>query len=180
MYKPLKVELRNVYGLDESLEAMRLPKQSVGDSKSGVIGPEDAKLAKRLIMGGDDHAKAMRGVLAYIYLEMQVGWLLQFETYRYGVECLSTSSSMHGELRLLFDVELAEQKQADLSEKVYKRILFISYQTLRRMYLKRRSHRHPDWKIFCSFIESLPYFNQLIIPEHKLLGIQRFEEVKNV
>lgn len=165
MYNPLKVTLMNVYGVGESLLAMRLPKRSLGDSNSGQIGPKDERLAGALIKGGDDHAKAMRGIIAYVHIEMQIGWMIEFETYRHGVECLSTSSSMHGELAQLTGVELARQKQADLPGKVYIRIVTISYQALRRMYRARRKHRHPDWQIFCDFIENLPHFDKLIMPK---------------
>lgn len=165
-YKPLEIlEWTGPYGLDESLDAMRLPKKSEGDSGPGRIGLEDFKLAGSLILAGDDHAKAMRGIDVHIKLALQVGFMIEFETYRFGVECLSTSSSMHGELRKLVGPELAEQKQADLAEKVYIRRLKISYQALRRMYRARRNHRHPDWPIFCNFIETLPYFAILIMPE---------------
>lgn len=165
MYKPLEIELRNVYGLDESLEAMRLPKYSVGDSPSGEVGPEDAKLAAKLIKAGDDHAKAMRGIMAYFVIRLQVGFMIEFETYRLGVECLSTSSSMHNELKALNGDELACRKQFDLPLKVYTRSLVISYQALRRMYRARRHHRHPDWQIWCNFIEMMPHFAKLINPE---------------
>ncbi len=165
MYKPLEIELRAVYGLDESLEAMRLPKHSVSDSLPGTLGPKDAQLAGALIRAGDDHAKAMRGIIAYFVIKLQVGFMIEFETYRDGVECLSTSSSMHGELRRLQGSELAERKQADLPDKVYIRSVMISYQTLRRMYKARRNHRHPDWRIWCAFLETMPYFDRLIMPE---------------
>lgn len=168
-YIPLKVELCNVYGSDEALEAMRLPKQSKGDSiLQGQVGSKDAKLAQSLILAGDDHAKAMRGILAYVRVHMQVGFMVEFETYTMGVTILSTSSSMHGELRGLAGPELAEQKQADLPEKIYIRMAFFSYQVLRRMYRARRGHRHPDWQIWRDFIETLPNFDKLIMPEGKL------------
>ncbi len=167
MYKPLKVTLLNVYGMLESMEAMRLPKRSKSDSSMTVLGDKDAKLAKSLINAGDDHAKAMRGIIAYLEIYMQVGWMIEFETYRHGVECLSTSSSMHSELKGLVGVALAEQKQADLPDKVYTRIVMLSYQALRNIYLARRNHRHPDWQIFCDFIETLSYFDKLIIPGYQ-------------
>ena len=164
-YVPLRISLMNVYGLREAMEAMRLPRQSKSDTTSEALGPRDARLAAALIAAGDEHAKALRGIVAYVKVRMQVGWMIQFETYRHGVECLSTSSSMHGELRHLSGRELAERKQQDLPTKVYTRILTISYQALRRMYLQRRGHRHPDWQIFCDFVETLPYFRQLIAPD---------------
>lgn len=169
-YVPLTIECLEVVGIEHSLRAMRLPKKSEGDSEWDyapqiTIGPNDAKLASNLIRAGADHAKAMRGVIAYLEINMQVGFMIEFETYRHGVECLSTSSAMHGELKDLTGPELAEQKQSDLPDKVYTRILTVSYQALRSMYKARKNHRHPDWRIFCKFIECLPYFDVLIYPE---------------
>lgn len=165
IYKPLRVALLSVAGVKESMIAMRLPKGGISDTITDLqLGPSDTDLAKRLILAGPDHAKAMRGVIAYLSLHMQVGWMIEFETYRHGVECLSTSSSMHGELKKLTGEALAEQKQMDLQDKVYHRIVTVSYQALRSMYKARRLHRHPDWQIFCNFIEGMPHFNTLIIP----------------
>ena len=166
IYKPLKITRYEVKGILWAMEAMRLPKNSKGDSWEpgylGNPGQKDLFLASNLIKAGDDHAKAMRGIIAWVKIELQVGFMIEFETYRHGVECLSTSSSMHSELKNLKDEVLADQKQKDLPEKVYTRILTISYQALRNMYHARRNHRHPDWKIFCDWIETLPYAQELI------------------
>jgi len=166
-YTPLRIELRELSGLHPSLEAMRTPKASASDTVWGndIIGDADSNLAKRLIMAGPDHAKFVRGIIVYLRLYLQVGWMIEFETYRHGVECLSTSSTMHGELRKLSGPELAKEKQKGLAKKVYIRSVLISYQALRAMYRARRNHRHPDWQIFCDFIETLPHFDILIIPE---------------
>lgn len=168
-YKPLNIVGWETVGLRWAMRAMRLPKGSAGDTAyTGVhtqIGLKDLNLASNLVKAGDDHAKAMRGIIVYLEIECQVGWLLEFETYRHGVECLSTSSSMHMELSGLSGEELAEKKQADLPEKQYTRILTASYQALRHMYFARRHHRHPDWKILCDWIETLPYAAELICVE---------------
>ena len=159
-YKPLQVTLLELAGVFPSLSAVRLPK----GSRSG--GPEaDMQLLSKLIKAGDDHAKATRGIIVWLELKMQTGFMVEFETYRHGVECLSTSSTMHTSLKELRGAELAEAKQEALPDLVYTRILQISYQTVRRMYLARRHHRHPDWAVWCRFCEDLPYFNQLILPE---------------
>ena len=162
-YKPLQFELLEMAGLYPSLKAMRLPK----DRQSDYTFDDNLKLAGKLIKAGSDHAKFQRGILVYIELKMQVGWMIEFETYRHGVECLSTSSSMHNELQLLEGDALAEQKQLDLPGKVYTRVLFASYQALRAMYKARRNHRHPDWQIFCNYVEELDFFDTLIMPELK-------------
>jgi hypothetical protein len=174
-YIPLTVELNEVCGLEWVVQAMRLPKGSSGDSKwyDGkimMLGKKDASLASNLVRAGNDHAKAIRGIIAYLEIEMQVGFMIEFETYRHGVECLSTSSAMHVELKHLTGDELAEQKQVDLVDKVYTRSVMISYQALRSMYKARKNHRHPDWRIFCKFIETLPYFDVFIYPEKQLDG----------
>lgn len=161
VYKPLKITLHEVCGLTFSLRAMRLPKNQ---SKT-TTADEDLKLAMNLIKAGPDHAKYQRGIMAYVRMEMQTGFMIEFETYRHGVECLSTSSSMHNELANLRGNELANQKQLDLPEKVYRRDAVISYQALRSIYKARRNHKHPDWQIFCDFIETLPHFRYLIYPE---------------
>jgi hypothetical protein len=166
MYKPLKINKHEVNGILWAMKAMRLPKKSKGDSLEpgylGNPGPKDLKLASNLVKSGDDHAKAVRGIVVWMEIELQVGFMIEFETYRHGVECMSTSSSMHTELKNLKGAALAEQKQADLPEKVYTRILTISYQALRHIYKARLHHRHPDWRIMTDFIETLPYASELI------------------
>lgn len=164
-YKPLEIVDVEVVGMHWSMRAMRLPKKSKGDTQMyypSTIGPKDLHLASNLVKAGNDHAKAMRGIIVYAEIKLQVGFMIEFETYRHGVECLSTSSSMHCELAQLKGEELAEQKQADLPDKQYTRILTMSYQALRAMYKARRYHRHPDWHIFCDWIETLPYAAELI------------------
>ncbi len=160
-YEPLGVRLMETSGIHTSLRAMRLPK----DRQDDFNFDDDITLAGKLIRAGADHAKFQRGIIAYIEVRMQVGFMIEFETYRHGVECLSTSSSMHNELQRLSGVDLARQKQKDLPTKVYARIVMISYQALRAMYTARRHHRHPDWQIFCDFIETLSFFDTLIMPE---------------
>ncbi len=37
-----------------------------------------------------------------------------------------------------------------------------NYLQLRNIYQQRKNHKLKDWKIFCKFIEELPYFNEFI------------------
>ncbi len=169
MYKPLEIELLETAGLVSSMRAMRLPKNTKSDtihrSYLSILGKDDGYLAGKLIRAGDDHAKALRGIIVWVEMKMQVGFMIEFETYRHGIECLSTSSTMHTSLKSLSGAELVEQKQKGLEDLIYTRIVTISYQALRSMYFARRYHRHPDWRIFCKFIENLPYFTSLIKAE---------------
>jgi len=158
-YKPLKAELLNWAGEAESLRAMRLPKQ-------GVVN-DDETLARKLVRGGSSHAKFSRGIVYWIEYSFQVGFMIELDTYRVGREVLSTSSSMHNELKLLEGDELAEQKQIDLPDKYYTQIAMFSAQCLRKIYGERRNHRHTDWQRFCDFIETLPGFTTYIMPEKR-------------
>lgn len=157
MYKELKIKTLEVAGKKHAMRAMRLP-------KNGTPTNKDTDLAKILIKRGNSHAKCIRGIIVWVEIEMQAGFMIELDTYRIGREVLSTSSSMHNELKDLSGAALAGQKQKDLENKVYIQCFMISYQTLRKIWIERRKHRHPDWQIFCDWIETLPDFNVLIIP----------------
>lgn len=157
-YTPLKVETLEVCGLPWAMRAMRNPMLSHEKSSEEV----DLKLATMLIKAGDEHAKAIRGVIVYFELQMQIGWMLEWDTYRIGVEVLSTSSTMYLDLKGMKGSELAEAKQANLPNVVYRQTTMASYQALRRIWKQRRHHRHPDWQVFCDWVETLPHFSELI------------------
>jgi hypothetical protein len=125
----------------------------------------DLKLAAKLIKAGDEHAKAIRGIVAYAELDFQVGWMIEWDTYRIGVEVLSTSSAMYLDHKGTKGPALAELKQINLPDKIYHQTAMISYQALRRIHIQRRHHKHPDWTLFCDWIQTLPYFTTLIRPE---------------
>lgn len=38
-----------------------------------------------------------------------------------------------------------------------------NYEQLRTIYLQRKSHKLPEWRSFCKWIENLPYANEFII-----------------
>jgi len=160
MYRPLEIETLEIAGFGPTFEAMRLPIK-------GKAIHSDKELAKKLIRRGDSHAKCIRGITVWAKMSFQVGWMIELDTYRIGREVLSTSSSMHNELKELSGVDLIEQKQNDLPDKVYTQICTFSYQTLRRIWKERRKHKHLDWQLFCDWIETLPEFDTLIIPEKK-------------
>ena len=160
VYTSLNIYRWETFGIEWALEAVRLPKPQI--SNRYITKDENIELLSKLVKAGDDHAKAVRGIVVYLQMKCQIGWLIEYLTYRIGVECLSSSSSMHDELKQLIGEELAEQKQQDLPKKQYTRIEMISYQALRHMYKARKNHRHPDWAILCSWIKTLPYAKELI------------------
>ena len=57
---------------------------------------------------------------------------------------------------------LEKAKDKIPSGKIQKTVDMFSYQTLRRIYFQRRHHRLPIWREFCKWIETLPYWSELI------------------
>lgn len=47
------------------------------------------------------------------------------------------------------------------------RKLYVSYQTLRRIYVQRRNHRLREWQEFCDFMETLPYSELITLKGYK-------------
>ena len=167
-YKPLRIKTEETAGIKTALTGMRLPKiQTASPEELNPLSESSRKLSANLVTAGDSHAKFARSVFAYLKVDMQVGFMLELDTYRIGREVISTSSSMHNELKHLTGEALAEKKQKDLPDKIYTQSASYSYQCLRRIYLERRNHRHPDWQIFCDHIEKLPLFHVLINPPSK-------------
>lgn len=161
MYIPLKIETLGVHGIDYALQAMRNPKMSHDRANKN----SDINLARNLIKAGDEHAKSMRGVMVWFNLDFQIGFGVEWATYKIGIEVLSTSSTMLSILLGMKGKALAELKQAELANTIYHQTAMASYQALRRIYLQRLNHRHPDWGIFCNWITTLDSFSELIYPE---------------
>ena len=157
-YQPLEITTRQVIGFSHAFYAMRNPHMS--HAKASL--ENDLRLGKKLVLAGDEHAKFARGIIVYADLKFQIGWMIEWDTYRHGREVLSTSSTMHDELCGLAGSALAAAKQALLPDKIYHQTAWVSYQALRNIYRQRHNHRHPDWRIFCAWVETLPYAEDLI------------------
>ena len=121
------------------------------------VDDKDEDLLKSLIKRGDEHAKVIRGIVAYVEINAPRGWYQEFATYRIGCEVLASESTMHMQGKGLSEEELVKMKNELPEGTMQKRIVMLSYQTLRRIYKQRRNHRLPHWREFCSWIETLPY-----------------------
>ena len=134
-------------------------------SQSVFVNPQDLHLLSVLVKRGDEHSKAIRGIMVYAEIDAPRYWGQEMDTYRIGTDRLSSESTMHIQGKGLTEEELVRMK-ADLTEgTMQKRVQVFSYQTLRRIYFQRRSHRLPHWREFCKWVESLPYSSELITIE---------------
>ena len=121
------------------------------------VDDKDEDLLKSLIRRGDEHAKVIRGIVAYVEINAPRFFWQEASTYRIGCEVLASESTMHMQGKGLSEKELVEMKDRLPEGTMQKRIVMLSYQTLRRIYKQRRKHRLPHWREFCAWIETLPY-----------------------
>ena len=91
---------------------------------------------------------------------------------------LQESIKKYQETRLnpkeLLDIEII-QRLKDRATQLYLEILYsnpagfnltarmtTNYRCLKNIYIQRKNHRLPEWREFCKWIETLPYFEELI------------------
>lgn len=93
--------------------------------------------------------------------------------YNYGVDSFDTVDMMGAIVDML---NLLRDKYLETKDKDYwwqmiqllptsynqKRTWYLNYQVLANMYHSRKDHKLDEWRDFCAWIETLPYFNELI------------------
>lgn len=174
------VKTIEIGGLGAALEALRLPFSK--DCRSEVnfnliteneidlvqyrtaitLDPKDLDLMQTLLKRGDEHAKVLRGIVVWCEINAPRFFFQEFVTYKVGSECLSSTSTMHGEAKGLSGEELVNLKESLPEGTMNRRVFAINYQTLRRIYKQRKDHRLPHWHKFCDWIKTLPYSKELI------------------
>lgn len=178
----MKIEVTEIAGLKSALEALHLPFN--GGCKStvcffddtvdtnnefrfvshGTISDKDLKLLKTLRIRGDEHAKVLRGVQVWLKITAPIYFWWDLETYVVGHQRLCSESTMHSECKGLSGEELQKVKHDIPFGREITKIDMFSYQTLTRIYEQRINHRLPEFKEFCKFIETLPFYEELIKP----------------
>lgn len=176
----IKIKTLEIAGLGSVLQALRLPfgkecrshsefiielndNERFKTSSFTYVNEKDLHLLSTLIKRGDEHAKAIRGLIVYAEIEAPVWFYREIETYRIGRERLSSESTMHIDCKGLSGEELEKAKDEIPMGKIQKTVDMFSYQALRRIYFQRRNHRLPMWHDFCRWIETLPYSKLITI-----------------
>lgn len=180
----MKIETIEVSGFASALKAVRLPynKEAKSDIdthvKSGILGTlrygsiisvaqEDIELLKRLESSGDEHAKPLRGILAYVDITAPINFWWDLETYNVGHQRLFSGSTMHTEGKGLKGKALQKALHEIPFDRPIRKIDYFSYQTLRRIVSQRYNHRKPEFHEFIEWVKTLPYADELI-----LLGLE--------
>lgn len=133
------------------------------DNGIGItIDSADLKLMQTLVKRGDEHAKVIRGIVAYVQTTAPIYWWRELETYRAGHERLSSESTMHIDCRGLSGEELQQAKAEIPMGHSCTCVDMFSYQCLRNIVKQRHNHRLPEWHTFIDWIHTLPLANELI------------------
>ena len=177
----MKIELLEISGMVSALKALRLPynKEPMSEinntryARGGVFSQQhridfdlegmDIALMQKLIISGDEHAKPLRGILAYLDITAPIDWWVEAETYEAGHQRLFSASTMNTEGRGLKGHALREELNKISFGREVRKIDYFSYQTLRRIVRQRYNHRKEEWHFFINDIRLLPYANELIL-----------------
>jgi len=116
-----------------------------------TLGDKDRDLSLRLQKAGPEHCKHLRMIQVWAEIEAPREWWIQFDTYRYGVEKVSTST-MHTLMRRPLDVTDFEH---DCMNDEYLHYMLDSINTSMEAW---RCEKDEEYKkqIWRSVIEALP------------------------
>ena len=151
------------------------------------ISNKDLKLLQTLVKRGDEHAKSARLINVTASISAPLFWWSEENTYTAGVTRGCSESTIHTLKKEsisnenfeypLYESELDQIQDSIDHESIeiiknrlpcgylQTRVINYNYQTLRRIWLQRRDHKLPQWKIFIDWIKTLPLANELILIE---------------
>ena len=177
----MKIELLEISGMVSALKALRLPynkepMSEIGHNLYAMDGSfrqynridfdlegKDIALMQKLIISGDEHAKPLRGILAYLDITAPIDWWVEAETYEAGHQRLFSASTMNTEGRGLKGHLLREELNKISFGREVRKIDYFSYQTLRRIVRQRYNHRKAEWHHFIDAVRMLPYAKELVL-----------------
>lgn len=188
-----KISKVEVYGLENSVEASKYPFATDVDSVNSDITERTISLAG--CKTGTGHDNFLKGIVVQFNLTFSNKAWVEGERYHF-LEFVSSQSTMHCISKMdirnmcnkyvtettIKEVErLKEQYLSDKSDENFLYLIYnipsgfeltarmsTNYQQLKTIYQQRRTHRLPDWQMFCDWIE-----NEL---PHSELITQKFSE----
>ncbi len=178
-----------VYGLEESIKRAKYPMSVDPDTLTTELTPGVAALAGS--PKGEGHDNWLNGVVVQFDLTFSVKAWTEAQRYHF-LDFVSSQSTMHRVARFDLDgryspytdprcievvKELVNRYNETKDPEDYLRILYsnpcgfrltagmtTNYRQLKTIYAQRRTHRLPEWRAFCRWIETLPMADRLILP----------------
>lgn len=183
----MKIENVQVYGLNESIRRAKFPMSVDVSVLNCELTNGIASLAKS--KSGEGHDQWLTGVIVQFDVTGSLKWWTEAQRYHF-FDFVSSQSTMHRITQ--FDVkgqcneyvraetinilkELVGYYKLNPTPENYLRVLYniptgfqltagmtTNYRQLKTIYNQRKTHRLPEWREFCRWIESLPH-SELIV-----------------
>lgn len=177
-----------VYGLSESIKASKYPMATDTTKCTSAVTETVKKLGS--CPTGSGHDPFLSGIVVQFDLTFSKQAWAEAERYHF-LDFVSSQSTMHRIAR--FDIEqqcneyvtentiaevkrLADIYNADQTTENYLRLIYntpagfqltarmtTNYRQLKTIYHQRKTHRLPEWREFCRWIEELPMFKELVL-----------------
>ena len=171
-----------VYGLEESVKASKYPMSVDVESCTDEITETVTKLATS--EKGSGHDNFLNGLIVQFDLTFSIKAWVEAQRYHF-IDFVSSQSTMHR--IALMDIEeqcnefvhpstllitkelLANYKKKPTIENYLKLLYNVpvglrytarmttNYRQLKTIYSQRKNHRLPEWREFCSWVETLPH-----------------------
>lgn len=184
----MRIDNVRVYGLDESIKASKYPKSVDVNECTHEITDTTRKLGS--CKTGTGHDQFLTGCIVQFDLTFSIKAWVEAERYHF-LDFVSSQSTMHKITELdpfkqcnayvvpdiitILD-RLIQRYNNDPTPENYLDVLYnvpvgfeltarmtTNYRQLKTIYYQRRAHRLPEWREFCKWIESLPYFCELCL-----------------
>jgi hypothetical protein len=171
-----------VFGLEDSVRASKYP--YAVDVNDVAFGITDKVRSLATSPKGSGHDQFLTGIIVQFDLTFSIKAWVEAERYHF-LDFVSSQSTMHRITRLdplmqcneYVDVGIINVLQrliaaynADPTPENYLRVLYnvpagfrltarmtTNYRQLKTIYSQRRTHRLPEWRWFCKWVEGLPH-----------------------
>lgn len=176
-----------IYGLRESVAASKYPMAVDTDACSTVITEKTKVLASAA--PGTGHDQMLTGIVVQFDLTFSLKAWTEAQRYHF-LDFVSSQSTMHRIAKFDLDkqympytdprmIAIMKEKVADYNAdptpENYLKILYsnpagfrltarmtTNYRQFKTIYRQRKTHRLPEWRTFCQWIETLPFAKEFI------------------
>lgn len=177
----MKISNVDVYGLRQSIRRSKFPMSVDIDNLTDEITDTVEKLATA--EKGSGHDQFLTGIVVQFDLTFSIKAWVEAERYHF-LDFVSSQSTMHRITRMdiakccnkyvmpgtpfVLQTLINEYKEDPTPER-YLKVLYnvpvgfeltagmsTNYRELKNIYSQRKAHRLPEWREFCTWIESLP------------------------
>ena len=180
----------NVFGLEDSVRASKYPMSIDTSSCSVDITDRTKKLGK--CEKGSGHDQFLTGIVVQFDLTFSIKAWTEAERYHF-LDFVSSQSTMHRIAQMDIESQCNEYVQSETIALVehlldiykqeptignYLTLLYnipvgfrltarmtTNYRQLKTIYSQRKTHRLPEWREFCAWCETLPYFKEICLEE---------------